>query len=272
MSAVLKMLRRQRASKRRAPSRRPRWALLFLACAVLAAAGAVGFALREIVLSPWLRVRHLTVRGTERLTAGDFRAVLGREMNTPLLLVDLERCRRTLERHPGVAAARVARRLPGTLEALVAERRALARTTRAGRPVLVDREGMLFTSERALPGDAQLPEIRGVALAADMQRLAPRDRPAVDALVALARVLGGPPPPDTVVDLTPRDRIVLRPGRDAPILWLDRERPEQNLESLFERRTRVAEIVPGASVDLRFPHRLTLVPPPEPGPDGSAAE
>lgn len=262
MSAVLKMLRRQRRTKRRAPARKPRWVLVALALLGLAAVGAVGFLARELVLSPWLRIRQVAVRGTERLTAADFRAVLGRHVNTPLLLVDLDEVRAQLEKSPGVRTAAVARRLPDTLEALVSERTAVARARLGGRAVLIDAEAMVFTSHTALPGDATLPEIRGLSTAPYATRLEPQDRPGVAALLALARVTGRALPADTTVDLTARDRIVLRPGHDAPALWLDRNKPDANIENLFAWKKRVADIVPGASVDLRFPRRLTLVPPP----------
>ncbi len=262
MSAVLKMLRRQRKTRRRAPARQPRWVLLLLAGLALAAAGAVAFAAREFVLSPWLRVRQVAVRGTERLTAADFRSVLGRHVNAPILLVDIARVRAELERSPGVRHAQVARRLPDTLEALVVERRAIARASLGGRTVLVDAEGMVFSSLRELPGDARLPEIRGLSTLPGAPRLNPQDLPAAAALLALAKATNSEPPEDTTVDLTPRDKIVLRPGHDAPILWLDRNRPEHNIENLYAWNKRADAVVPGASMDLRFPQRLITVLPP----------
>jgi cell division protein FtsQ len=269
MSAVLKLLRRQRRSKRRAPARQPRWVPVLMSVLALAAVGAVGFAAREFVLSPWMRVRQVAVRGTERLTAADFRAVLGRQVSAPILLVDLDQVRAELEKSPGVLAARVARRLPDTLEALVTERRAIARASLAGRPVLIDRDGMVFSSLKSLPGDARLPEIFGLATPPGAPRLAPQDQPAVLALLALTRAMNCEPPEDTTVDLTPRDRIVLRPGHAAPALWLDRNKPERNVENLFAWKNRVAATVPGASVDLRFPSRLIhTVPAPVEPPEG----
>ncbi len=84
--------------------------------------------------------------------------------------------------------------------------------------------------------------------------------PALVALEALVRVTGHAPPPGTRVDLTPRNRIVLRPGRDAPILWLNRDDPARNLEDLFAWKDRLAALRQGAAVDLRFASRLIVVP------------
>jgi hypothetical protein len=215
------------------------------------------------VLLPGLRIRAIHVRGMERLTEGDFGAVMARTVGQPILLIDLAGVRRQIENSPGVRQARIARRLPDTLEAIVVERRAIARAFLGGRTVLLDDEGMIFTSVRGLPGDDTLPEIRGLSTPAGEPRLAALDQPAIAALVALVRITGQAVPPGTTVDLTPKDRIVLRPGHDAPAVWLDRNQPERNLRNLFIWKDRVAEIAPGRPVDLRFPHRLTLVPVPQ---------
>ena len=272
MTAELGAIRRQRKGKRRAPARRPRWLVALGLCGL--AAGLVGAALiaREAALSPWLRVRAIDVRGTQRLTQDDFRPLLVRNVGQPILLLDLEDTRRQVARIPGVREARLARRLPDRLEAVVRERRAVGRASIAGRDCLVDDEGAIFSSVRPLPGDAQLPELRGLVTLSGSARLDAADLPAVQAVLALEKAIGGAPPDGTTIDLTPKDRIVMRPGKDAPALWLDRADPGKNLKTLFAMKDRVASAAPGGSVDLRFEHRLTIVPAPDSPGDATQTE
>jgi hypothetical protein len=263
VSGARDIIRRQRRNKRRSPARRPRW--LIAAWVVVAATAFTGtaFAARGFVLTRWMRVQTLAVRGAQRLTAGDLRVVMADALGQPILLLDLERQRKRLEHSPGIREARVARRLPDGLEAVIVERRAVARAVIGGREQLLDEEGFIFPALRAQPGDAQLPVVRGLITPPGELRLFPLDRPGVEALVVLTRAMGGPPPEGTSVDLTPKDRIVLRPGRNAPPLWLDRSQPGRNLRNLLAWQDRAPDLAPGAAVDLRFAHRLTLAPPPQ---------
>lgn len=269
MSAVLKMIRRQRTRKRRSPTRRSRLVVGVLVAAAIAAGTGLALIVRAAVLSPWLRVHSVEVHGTQRLTDGDFRAVLGREVGQPILLLDLEQIRRDLELKVGVREARVARRLPDVLEATVVERTALARVVVGGRTMLVDDEGVLFTSLVEQAGDKLLPELRGTVTAGGEPRLVPSDRAGVVALVAMAKVTGKPAPPGTTVDLTLDDRIVLRPGKDAGVLWLHRDEPARNLEEAFARSGELFDVARSRPLDIRFPHRLTLAPPPETAEDAA---
>ena len=262
MTTARDAIRRQRRSKRRRPTRRSRWTVGLLAAGAVLALCGVAFAAREFVLTPWLCVSDFSVRGAERLTAADIQRRLQQERGKPILLVDLDRARARLEESAGIREARVARRLPNTLEAVVIERRAVARALLGGREFLVDEAGMIFHAARTLPGDDRLPEMRGLTTPAGEARLWPVDLPGVEALLVLARALGGPPPDGTTVDLTLKDRIVIRPGPTAPLLWLDRRQPERNLRNLIHWQNRVAELGPDAPVDLRFAHRLILAPPP----------
>lgn len=271
MTAVLRIIRRQRKNKRRKPTRAPRWMTVLGIVAAGAVVVGVGLLVREILLLPSLRVHEIRIRGMERLTDADFRPLMTRNVGQPMLLLDLASVRRQLEESPGVRTARVARRLPDALEATIVERRAIARAFVGGREVLVDEDGMIFQSLRALPGDGELPELRGLATTGGDTRLLPIDRPAIEALVAFARITGEPLPENTTVDLTPKDKVVMRPGRDAAVLWLNRNQPELNLRNLFKSKNRVADISTGGPVDLRFPHRLTLVPAP-PEADGTQTE
>lgn len=271
MSAVLKLLRRQRKPRRRAPVRRPRWQLAVLGLCAVATLTGLGLIAHALVTAPFLEVRELAVHGNERLTPGALRPVLAGAIGQPILLVSLEDLRAKLEASPGVRRASVARRMPDLIEATIVERRAVARAEIGGRIVLIDEEAMAFAPVAELPTDDRLPLVRGLLTPPGQVLLLPSDRCAIDAILALEKVIGGAPPEDTTLDLRAKDRIVLRPGREAPALWLDRGQPERNLKSLFAWKDRVAQLAPGGSIDLRFKNRLTVVPAP-PEADGTTAE
>ncbi len=263
MRWTLRFRRRGRRRKRPARSRpslleRARRPLLVLAAVVAAAALAGGT--RAVVLSPALSVRRVAVAGASRLTPSRVRAVLEEHLGEPILLVDLDGIRSALEAEPTILWAAVARRLPDLLEARVEERVPVARARLGGRTVLVDAAGVLFPPGRGGPRDSTLPELRGLSTRPGEGVLAAADRPGLAALAALRRVIGHAPPAGTFVDLAPRRRIVLRPGKDAPLLWLDRDDPARNLEDLFAWKDRLVALREGAAIDLRFANRLIVVP------------
>ncbi len=248
---------------RRRPATRashPPWRVIGAAVCVAAVVLGGWLAIRSFVLSGALRVRHVEVAGVERLDRADLDAVAADARGQPLLLYDVDGLRSKLEALPGVASAVVARRLPDTIDVRIHERIAVARAELGRSSLFVDRAGMLFRPVRSLPGDADLPLLLGLRTSAGAGRLSADDEPALRVLEALTKIIGRRPPAGTIVDLTPEDRIVLRPGPDAPALWLDRDEPELNLESLFAWEQTVARIARGRAIDLRFPHRLTVVP------------
>jgi cell division septal protein FtsQ len=259
MSGALRSIRRQR--RRRRPVRIPRWRIAALAVLVAAGLAAAAWGALAVVDAPPLRVAALVVVGTERVPPSEVRVAAETFRGTPLLRVPLGRLREQIEQIEGVRDAVVARRLPDTLEILVHERVPVARLALGGAPRLVDRAGIVFDPRDGQPADDRLPELRGLVTRAGAERLVEEDLPALTALRALEQVTGEEPPAGTVVDLTPRDRIVLRPGDEAPALWLDRERPRRNLEEFFRLEGRIAELAPNRPIDLRFSHRLVAVPP-----------
>ena len=256
----------RRGKRRRKRPRRSRPPLLerarrpLLALGVLVAGILLGWGVRAAILAPALAVHRVAVAGTERLPRERALAVLEEHLGEPIVLVDLEAVRTALEADPIVDRAMVARRLPDLLEARIDERVPVARARLGGRTVLVDRHGVLFSPGLGAPGDGKLPELRGLATRPGEPVLAAADRPALAALDALRRVTGHAPPPGTFVDLAPRRRIVLRPGKDAPLLWLDRDDPGRNLEDLFAWKDRLVALREGAAIDLRFANRLIVVP------------
>lgn len=261
MNNVLDFIRRTRKPRR--PSRRPRWHLVVALAVLVVGVSTVTWGAARLAHAPQLRVRAIEIAGTARIPAYEVRQAVAEIQGAPILLLSLDGVRARVEAVPGVRSAVVARRMPDLLEVRVIERQAVARARLSGIPLLVDREGAVFSPRAGLAGDDTLPELLGLETSGASAQLAPVDRAALRALEALVDVTGRRPPVGTTVDLTPENRVVLRPGEDAPLLWLDRDEPALNLESLYEWKSLVAEIAPDRTVDLRFPRRLTLLPAPE---------
>lgn len=257
LDSLLPFRRRRRRRPRR---RRPRF-LVPVLC--LIAAGALGtmawLGLTALIDSSLLRVDEIRVYGTARVTGQQVLDLAAPAYGRPILRLDLAELRAAIEVDPAIATATVARRLPDLVEVRIDERQPVATARIGGRQLLVDRHGVLFPPGAGLPGDDLLPRLTGLDTASGATRLDTTDEPALRAIAALVKVTGRQPPEGTVVDLSTRDRIVLKPGPDAPALWLDRNNPEMNLEKLFAHKERVAQVAQYRAIDLRFPHRLTVV-------------
>ncbi|MFN7964762.1 MAG: FtsQ-type POTRA domain-containing protein [Acidobacteriota bacterium] len=260
----LSALRRLRGKrKRRSPVRPARWILAAKLVAAVAVAASVCFAGWALVTMPALCVDQIHVSGTARLSPHMVEQSLASARNYPVLMLPLRQLRETLEEIPAVLHASVVRRLPNELQIEVQEREAVARIDFFGSERLVDASGALFPAGQAQPGDDSLPLLINVATPASERHLVSLDVSALVALAELKRVHGGVPD-GTFVDLRPLDRLILQAGPDAPVLWLDRRHPETNLESYFLYQSRVAELGSIGPIDLRFPHRLTIQPAPQP--------
>lgn len=254
--SALRRLRRKR--KHHSPVRPSRvWLGLRLVLGLGAATFVVG-ALWAVLTMPALSVETLQIDGCTRLSKYAVERALSSLSGRPILFVSLTEVRDALEAIPGIEQAFVARRLPDRLEIQIVERTAIARADFGGELRLVDRQGALFPAGQTQPGDDALPLLVNLATPNEERRLAAIDRPALVAIEALATINGIPE--GTVVDLRSRDRLTLQGGADAPVLWLDRAQPERNLQDYFLYRNRVADLGAVSAVDLRFAHRLTVIP------------
>jgi cell division septal protein FtsQ len=260
VNEILQSIRRGRRRKgKQTRSKAWRWRVGAALLALAATTTGLWLAASAFVRSGPLRVRHVIVLGIERLDGQRVHELAEAARERPILLVDLDDLRSEIESVPGVQTAVVARRMPDVIEVRVKERQAVARVELGRRSLLVDATGALFAPAKQLESDRDLPAIKGLRTPPDGRRLSEEDSAALRALEALVKVTGRKPPAGTVVDLTPSDRIYLRPGPNAPALWLDRDRPERNLEDLFVWKESVTRVAGGRAIDLRFPHRLTVV-------------
>ncbi len=90
-----------------------------------------------------LSVQEVLVTGRNETAAADMMAAIDVQRGTPMLAVDPEAVRQRLKKLSWVRDAQVERRLPGTLSIAVEERVPMALWQRAGKLVLVDREGAI---------------------------------------------------------------------------------------------------------------------------------
>ena len=95
-----------------------------------------------------LAVANVEVEGRQRASREVILSALEVERGMPILSFDPTEAKRRLERVPWVRSASVERRLPDTIRVRIAEREPLALWQRQGKLVLVDREGVVVTSEQ----------------------------------------------------------------------------------------------------------------------------
>ena len=136
-------------------------ALRTLAAAAVSAALSIGLwqAWRWATASPFFALREIHFTGLVHASEGELTRKSGLLPGENLFHADLPRAARALESQPWVAAVRIERRLPGTLEVTVEEHRPAA-LVQAGGLYVLDDEGRLF--KRAAPEDGlDLPLITG---------------------------------------------------------------------------------------------------------------
>lgn len=215
-----------------------RRAALVMALLAAAAAGAWFGTPRLMRRLAYFRVRQVEVSGLRFLDERDVvrRLAIAEQAS---VADPLDPIRRRAAAIPGVAAASVDRRLPGTLHVLVLEELPIALVMQEDRLVLMDRRGRILPFD-PLRAPTSLPVTsRDSATAALLSALLRAD-PEWYATVELARREGG----DVLLEDGPH-RVRLRPdasietlrGVTAVRAWLDTsKRPWQELDARFTGR------------------------------------
>jgi cell division protein FtsQ len=227
--------------------------------AVLALAAAWGV-YAELTTSAWLRVAHIEVRGNSRLSVGEVRELLGPAIGENILRLDIEHLKEHLSASPWVAAARVCRSLPNTLEIEVHERVPLA-LAELDRLYLMDYEGSLIDIYGPRTAAFDLPVVRGLkGLDADARAgRAARAGALLDDLGDLASEIS-----EVEVEDSGDLRAVLRGGGEIVRLGSPPYRPR--FTTFLQLRKELTRRCPRAEYfDLRFRSRIVAVEPPTPG-------
>lgn len=135
------------APRRRLP--RVRWRPVLWTAALALVAGGVLWALYG---SPWLRLRQVSVTGTEVLTPAEVRAAAGARLGSPLISVDTDavsaNARRAL---PRIESVDIDRSWPHSLRISVTERKPVLLREKGGKFDEVDARGVLFATVGKAP-------------------------------------------------------------------------------------------------------------------------
>jgi cell division protein FtsQ len=119
--------------------------------------------------TPLFAIREIRFSGLTHATESELVAFGGVKLGGNIFRADLVQAGRAMEGHPWVAAARLRRKLPGTIEVSILEHHPAALVQLGGLYVL-DEQGHLF--KRASPEDAlDLPIVSGLARGEPQQEL-----------------------------------------------------------------------------------------------------
>ncbi|MFD2235794.1 cell division protein FtsQ/DivIB, partial [Phaeospirillum tilakii] len=251
---------------------------LFVAGAILWQSGVVqqswrqtGDGLLRLTAAIGFRTSEITVSGRRRIPADQIVAALGARNGDPILGLDIVAARQRLEALPGVRAAVIERRLPGSLHLEIVEREPVALWQHDGAYTLVDRDGREIPG--AIEGFEDLPLVVGVGAqtrAAELLTLLASE-PELATRVKAATRIG-----------ERRWNLLLDGIEDGIEVRLPEIEPETAWHRLAElERNRGLSGRAVAMIDLRVPDRLVLRPgrnlpqnaerPPAPLPPGAGA-
>jgi cell division protein FtsQ len=213
--------------------------------------------------APALQVARVTVRGNERLSTGEVRAIVDGLKGQNILTVELAEWRRRLMGSPWVEDATLRRMLPSRVDVAIRERRPLGIGRVAGTLYLVDAHGVVIDEYGPKYGDFDLPIIDGLSgkplaegSAVDEGRtlLAARVITALQARPDLARRV-------SQIDVTDaHDAVVILEG-DSAMLRLGEQEFADRIQGYLDLAPALRERVANIDyVDLRFDDRLYVRP------------
>jgi cell division protein FtsQ len=249
--------------RKRSLSARRVW-LIARTVAVIAVLGFGGWRFATLVADAHgLQIGHLTVRGQERLSAGEVLALVDGLRGQNILLVHLDPWRERLLASPWVEDATLRRVLPSTLEIVVHERRPMG-VGRIGTALyLIDRRGVVVDEYGPAYADIDLPIIDGLSAS-------PQDG---DALVDTARaefagrvIASLATRPELAkrvsqIDVSDLHNAVVILDGDTALLRLGEAEFVERLQQYVELAPALRERLAGIDyVDLRFDERLYVRP------------
>jgi cell division protein FtsQ len=225
--------------------------VLQLAGAAFVAVAAVWTTYAKVMASDRLKVGRVEVRGSQFLSEGEVRELLGPAVGENILLLDIEGLKARLRASPWVADARVGRNLPDTLKVEIRERVPLA-LAECERLYLMDGDGGLIDIYGPRTAAFDLPIVRGLQ---GLEGEARRGR--AERAGTLLRDLGELAAEISEVQVQPTGdlRVVLK--RDAEVLLLADPPYRKKLTTFLALRRELREKAPGTEYfDLRFRGRI----------------
>jgi len=264
----------RRVRKRRLTRNFTRWSIILsvnLLIATVLVSALVG-GLRSVTHSEEFALDRIQLAGHERASAQAIRNNLAGFLGDNLFDVDLLEVGRTVQRNPWVLAASVKREVPDGLRVAIRERRPTALALIGGVAHLVDATGYVIGP--CGPGAADdLPVLTGIA-SLEGDALIAALRRGVELIQQLRGVSADFAAEISELDLSQNDRVLIRTISGGPVLLLDPQRIERNVEDYLslageiERRSGPLDYV-----DLRWANRISVMPifsdPGTPGPSGS---
>ena len=150
------------ARRRRTWSRRG--ARVLRAALIFAATAYAGYRVAGLILgAPALRIDRIVVRGNERLSVVEVKALVGSFRGESILLADLGAWRQKLIGSPWVRDVTLRRILPSTIEVVVSERSPVGVGRLGGQLYLVDGRGTIIDEYGPEFADLDLPIIDGLS-------------------------------------------------------------------------------------------------------------
>lgn len=251
-------------ARKRSPASKYVW----LVARLVVLAGVAGYAgyrgATLIAASPTLQIGSMVVRGNERLSTGEVRALVDGLRGQNILGVKLDAWQDKLLMSPWVERATIRRVLPSTLEIIVHERRPMGIARLGTSLYLIDARGVIVDEYGPAYADIDLPIIDGLAASPqdggsiiDVARSEFAAR-VVAALSARPEIANQVSQID-VGDL--RDAVVILEG-DPALLRLGDTDFVARLQQYLDLAPALRERLPLIDyVDLRFGERLYVKPP-----------
>ena len=250
---------------RRSPLSRAVLVLRLLAVVVVVVAALwAGYA--KTMDSERLKVGRVEVRGSEFLSEGEVREMLGPAVGENILTLDIGALKARLRSSPWVADATVGRNLPDTLKVEIRERVPLA-LAELERLYLMDKDGGLIDLYGPRTASFDLPIVRGLA-GVDEEARRDRAQRAGTLLDDLGELAGEV---SEVLVLPSGDlRVVLR--RAGEVVLLGEPPFHARVLTFLSLRKDLTERCPDAEYfDLRFAGRIYAKQPPSPPPPAAVA-
>jgi len=218
---------------------------------------------RHLLDSGALALETIEIEGADRAAPDELKRTLAPWIGANLLGLSLPELSRQLESHPWILQAELRRRLPGTLLVRIEERRPAGLALLGGLVRVVDDRGRVLgifgpglapdfpVLTGVTEGGSEAALARGIALFERLRSASPAFASRISEL-----------------DLSAPDRVAVRLVEPGPVLLLDPERIERNVELYLARGAEVArELGPLSRVDLRWSGRLVVVPDRGPAPE-----
>ena len=212
--------------------------------------------------APVLRIDRILVRGNERLSAGEVRALLNGLRGQSLIWADLDAWRARLLSSAWIRDAEVRRSLPSTIEVVVFEKEPLGIARLDGRLYLMDDHGTLIDEYGPQYAAFDLPMIDGLSAPAGSP--APVDERRVELAARVIDALRTQPEVAhrlSQIDVRDVHNAAVILSGDAAVIRLGETQFLQRLRSYLDvapaLRERVADI---DHVDVRFDGRIYVKP------------